>query len=39
MDNNIPTWTKKPYILLGYREQNKSNLNYLASILKFIMKV
>jgi len=34
MDNNIPTWTKKPYILLGYREQNKSNLNYLASILK-----
>jgi adiponectin receptor len=33
MDNN-PTWTKKPYILSGYREQNKSNLNYLASIFK-----
>ena len=33
MDNN-PTWTKKPYISLGYREQNKSCLNYLASIFK-----
>tara|TARA_B100000795_G_C22806369_1_gene445118 strand:- start:4553 stop:5380 length:828 start_codon:yes stop_codon:yes gene_type:complete len=34
MENNIPTWTKKQYILSGYREQNNNSSNYFISILK-----